>query len=66
MIKLKNLLEEDLRDWFGKGGKGGVGGGGRHDAPRFIDDRFAAQGIGGVRVASVAVVGIDIILQVTE
>lgn len=28
MIKLKNLLEEDLRDWFGKGGKGGVGGGG--------------------------------------
>lgn len=28
MIKLVNLLEEDLRDWFGKGGKGGVGGGG--------------------------------------
>ena len=28
MIKLTNLLNEDLRAWFGKGGKGGVGGGG--------------------------------------
>jgi hypothetical protein len=28
MIKLKELLVEDLRDWFGKGKKGGVGGGG--------------------------------------
>ena len=28
MIKLKELLSEDLRDWFGKGGRGGVGGGG--------------------------------------
>ena len=28
MIKLKELLSEDLRDWFGKGKKGGVGGGG--------------------------------------
>lgn len=28
MIHLKDLLTEDLRDWFGKGGKGGVGGGG--------------------------------------
>lgn len=28
MIKLKDLINEDLRAWFGKGGKGGVGGGG--------------------------------------
>jgi len=28
MIKLENILNEDLRAWFGKGGKGGVGGGG--------------------------------------
>ena len=28
MIKLIDLLVEDLRDWFGKGDKGGVGGGG--------------------------------------
>ena len=28
MIKLKELLSEDLRNWFGKGGTGGVGGGG--------------------------------------
>ena len=28
MIKLTDLLNEDLRAWFGKGGKGGVGGGG--------------------------------------
>jgi hypothetical protein len=28
MIKLKNILQEDLRAWFGKGKKGGVGGGG--------------------------------------
>jgi len=28
MIKLSNLLFEDLRAWFGQGGKGGVGGGG--------------------------------------
>ena len=28
MIKLKDILSEDLRDWFGKGGQGGVGGGG--------------------------------------
>lgn len=28
MIKLKDLLSEDLRAWFGSGGKGGVGGGG--------------------------------------
>lgn len=28
MDKLKNLLNEDLRAWFGKGGAGGVGGGG--------------------------------------
>ena len=28
MIKLISLLKEDLRDWFGTGGKGGVGGGG--------------------------------------
>ena len=28
MIKLKTILTEDLRAWFGKGNKGGVGGGG--------------------------------------
>ena len=28
MIKLSNILSEDLRAWFGKGKKGGVGGGG--------------------------------------
>jgi hypothetical protein len=28
MIKLKEILTEDLRDWFGTAGKGGVGGGG--------------------------------------
>ena len=28
MNKLKDLLNEDLRAWFGKGGAGGVGGGG--------------------------------------
>jgi hypothetical protein len=28
MIKLQDILNEDLRAWFGKGGKGGVGGGG--------------------------------------
>ena len=28
MDKFKNLLNEDLRAWFGKGGAGGVGGGG--------------------------------------
>ena len=28
MILLKDLLQEDLRAWFGKGGQGGVGGGG--------------------------------------
>lgn len=28
MIKLLNIINEDLRAWFGKGGKGGVGGGG--------------------------------------
>ena len=28
MIKLIDILNEDLRDWFGTGGKGGVGGGG--------------------------------------
>ena len=28
MIRLIELLSEDLRDWFGKGKKGGVGGGG--------------------------------------
>ena len=28
MIKLKDILSEDLRAWFGKGGAGGVGGGG--------------------------------------
>ena len=28
MDKLKDLLSEDLRDWFGKGKSGGVGGGG--------------------------------------
>jgi len=28
MSKLLNLLSEDLRAWFGKGDKGGVGGGG--------------------------------------
>lgn len=28
MIKLLDLLTEDLRAWFGSGGKGGVGGGG--------------------------------------
>jgi len=28
MIKLKDILKEDLRAWFGKGNKGGVGGGG--------------------------------------
>ena len=34
MDKLKNLLSEDLRDWFGKGKSGGVGGGGwdRYDS----------------------------------
>ena len=25
MIKLIDILNEDLRDWFGTGGKGGVG-----------------------------------------
>ena len=28
MIKLKDILSEDLRAWFGSGSKGGVGGGG--------------------------------------
>lgn len=28
MINLLNILSEDLRAWFGSGGKGGVGGGG--------------------------------------
>lgn len=28
MIKLKDILSEDLRKWFGKGKQGGVGGGG--------------------------------------
>jgi len=28
MTKLKSILSEDLRAWFGKGGAGGVGGGG--------------------------------------
>jgi len=28
MIKLQDILNEDLRAWFGKGNKGGVGGGG--------------------------------------
>lgn len=34
MIQLKTLLTEDLRAWFGKGAKGGVGGGGwdRYDS----------------------------------
>ena len=27
-MKLQDLLHEDLRAWFGKGGKGGVGVGG--------------------------------------
>ena len=28
MIKLQDILQEDLRAWFGKGKQGGVGGGG--------------------------------------
>jgi hypothetical protein len=28
MIKLKELLSEDLRKWFGKGGEGSTTGGG--------------------------------------
>ena len=28
MIKLLEIISEDLRAWFGSGGKGGVGGGG--------------------------------------
>ena len=36
MIKLQDILNEDLRAWFGKGGKGGVGGGGW--------DRYNSQG----------------------
>jgi hypothetical protein len=28
VIRLKNILQEDLRAWFGTGSKGGVGGGG--------------------------------------
>jgi|694.fasta_scaffold02536_31 hypothetical protein len=28
LIKLKDILNEDIRDWFGKGKTGGIGGGG--------------------------------------
>ena len=35
-IFCKEIVDEDLRKWFGKGGKGGVGGGGW--------DRFSSTG----------------------